>query len=41
VLRARVRNALPAETAVHWHGVALRNDMDGFRTARVTDRFWR
>ncbi|MGH9251772.1 MAG: multicopper oxidase family protein, partial [Acidimicrobiales bacterium] len=29
VLRARVRNALPAETSVHWHGVALRNDMDG------------
>jgi len=29
VLRARVRNALPAQTTVHWHGVALRNDMDG------------
>jgi multicopper oxidase len=29
VLRARVRNTLPAETSVHWHGVALRNDMDG------------
>lgn len=29
VLRARVHNALPAETSVHWHGVALRNDMDG------------
>jgi multicopper oxidase len=29
VLRTRVRNTLPAETTVHWHGVALRNDMDG------------
>jgi len=29
VLRARVRNALPDATSVHWHGVALRNDMDG------------
>ncbi|HTE66551.1 MAG TPA: multicopper oxidase family protein [Candidatus Binatia bacterium] len=29
VLRARVRNVLPAQTTVHWHGVALRNDMDG------------
>ena len=24
-----VDNRLPAETSVHWHGVALRNDMDG------------
>ncbi len=24
-----VENALPAETSVHWHGIALRNDMDG------------
>jgi FtsP/CotA-like multicopper oxidase with cupredoxin domain len=28
-LRAQVRNQLPAETSVHWHGLALRNDMDG------------
>ena len=29
LLRVTVENALPAETSVHWHGVALRNDMDG------------
>jgi FtsP/CotA-like multicopper oxidase with cupredoxin domain len=29
VLRVDVRNQLPAETSVHWHGIALRNDMDG------------
>ncbi|WP_448072959.1 multicopper oxidase family protein [Georgenia yuyongxinii] len=29
-LRVRLRNDLPAETTVHWHGIALRNDMDGF-----------
>lgn len=29
VLRVQVDNALPADTTVHWHGVALRNDMDG------------
>ncbi len=29
VLRAEVVNALPADTSVHWHGIALRNDMDG------------
>jgi FtsP/CotA-like multicopper oxidase with cupredoxin domain len=28
-VRARVRNELPFETSVHWHGLALRNDMDG------------
>lgn len=28
-LVVRVDNALPATTSVHWHGVALRNDMDG------------
>ncbi len=22
-------NRLPAETTVHWHGVAIRNNMDG------------
>ncbi len=29
LLRLTVDNGLPAETSVHWHGVALRNDMDG------------
>jgi FtsP/CotA-like multicopper oxidase with cupredoxin domain len=28
-LRVDLSNQLPAETTVHWHGVALRNDMDG------------
>ncbi len=28
-LRARLRNELPTDTSVHWHGLALRNDMDG------------
>jgi FtsP/CotA-like multicopper oxidase with cupredoxin domain len=28
-LRAKVQNDLPVATSVHWHGVALRNDMDG------------
>lgn len=29
LLRVTVENSLPTETSVHWHGVALRNDMDG------------
>jgi FtsP/CotA-like multicopper oxidase with cupredoxin domain len=29
VLRVRVHNGLPADTSVHWHGIAVRNDMDG------------
>ena len=29
VLRATLRNRLPEETTIHWHGIALRNDMDG------------
>ena len=29
LLRVEVANALPATTSVHWHGIALRNDMDG------------
>ena len=29
LLRVSVENSLPAETSVHWHGIALRNDMDG------------
>ncbi|MEV0267800.1 multicopper oxidase family protein [Hamadaea sp. NPDC050747] len=28
-LVATVRNRLPAETSVHWHGITLRNDADG------------
>lgn len=28
-LRVDLRNGLPEETTVHWHGLALRNDMDG------------
>jgi len=28
-LAATVTNALPDPTSVHWHGIALRNDMDG------------
>jgi len=30
VLHARLSNALPRPTTVHWHGIALRNDMGGF-----------
>jgi len=29
LMRIKVDNALPATTSVHWHGIALRNDMDG------------
>ncbi len=29
VLQALLVNRLPVETTVHWHGVAIRNDMDG------------
>ena len=29
VVRAAVRNDLPAPLTIHWHGIALRNDMDG------------
>ena len=29
VLRARLENRLPAGTTIHWHGIALRNQMDG------------
>jgi FtsP/CotA-like multicopper oxidase with cupredoxin domain len=28
-LRSRVTNDLPQETTVHWHGLAIPNDMDG------------
>lgn len=28
-LRVDVVNELPVDTSVHWHGIALRNDMDG------------
>ena len=29
VLRARVVNNLPQPMTIHWHGIAIRNDMDG------------
>lgn len=29
LLTVRLRNDLPATTSIHWHGLALRNDMDG------------
>jgi FtsP/CotA-like multicopper oxidase with cupredoxin domain len=29
LIRAEVVNQLPVATSVHWHGIALRNDMDG------------
>ena len=29
LMRVTVDNALPSDTSVHWHGIALRNDMDG------------
>jgi len=29
VIQALLANRLPAATTVHWHGVAIRNDMDG------------
>lgn len=29
LLRVDVMNQLPVDTSVHWHGLALRNDMDG------------
>lgn len=28
-LHATVRNQLPVDTSMHWHGIALRNNMDG------------
>ncbi len=29
VLRARLDNRLPEPTTIHWHGIVVRNDMDG------------
>ncbi|WP_219942090.1 multicopper oxidase family protein [Iamia sp. SCSIO 61187] len=29
IVRAEVRNELPEPLTIHWHGIALRNDMDG------------
>ncbi|WP_346927552.1 multicopper oxidase family protein [uncultured Arthrobacter sp.] len=29
LIRARFTNQLPEATTVHWHGISLRNDMDG------------
>jgi FtsP/CotA-like multicopper oxidase with cupredoxin domain len=28
-IRVKLDNGLPEETTIHWHGLALRNDMDG------------
>ncbi|MDQ4105914.1 MAG: multicopper oxidase domain-containing protein [Actinomycetota bacterium] len=28
-LRVRLRNGLPADTTIHWHGLPLVNEMDG------------
>jgi FtsP/CotA-like multicopper oxidase with cupredoxin domain len=29
LLRVDFENRLPAPTSIHWHGIAIRNDMDG------------
>jgi FtsP/CotA-like multicopper oxidase with cupredoxin domain len=29
VLRVKLANKLPEPTTIHWHGIAIRNDMDG------------
>ena len=29
ILEVELRNELPEETTIHWHGIAIRNDMDG------------
>jgi FtsP/CotA-like multicopper oxidase with cupredoxin domain len=29
LLRVELTNQLPTDTSIHWHGLALRNDMDG------------
>ena len=29
IIRAELTNRLPVDTTIHWHGLALRNDMDG------------
>jgi len=36
VMRVRLHNRLPAATTIHWHGIALRNAMDG--VPEVTQR---
>ena len=37
VLRADLTNALRRPTTIHWHGVALRNDMDGVPVVTQTE----
>jgi FtsP/CotA-like multicopper oxidase with cupredoxin domain len=32
-LRAVVTNNLPADTSVHWHGLAIPNPMDGYESS--------
>jgi FtsP/CotA-like multicopper oxidase with cupredoxin domain len=29
ILKVELKNQLPEPTSIHWHGIALRNDMDG------------
>jgi FtsP/CotA-like multicopper oxidase with cupredoxin domain len=36
VITTHVANRLSAETTVHWHGIAIRNDMDGVRRSPRT-----
>ena len=35
VLKVSVRNGLPQDTSVHWHGVALRNDLRATEAVRL------
>ncbi|MFI7679453.1 multicopper oxidase family protein [Actinophytocola sp. NPDC049390] len=37
VLKAELTNALRRPTTIHWHGVALRNDMDGVPVVTQTE----
>jgi multicopper oxidase len=44
VVEVELANRLPAETTIHWHGIAIRNDMDGVpdltqRAVAAGDRF--
>jgi FtsP/CotA-like multicopper oxidase with cupredoxin domain len=33
-------NRLPAPTSIHWHGIAIRNDMDGVPGFTQRDPSW-
>ena len=37
VLTAELTNKLPRPTTIHWHGIALRNDMDGVPVVTQTE----